>query len=140
MAGRVLARQLCDEPSVEGLADAQHAAAAERRANALDDSGAAEVKPSTLLVALCCIVWLHGCATTPRITTLPSVCPKPREQPVKLMGDLPEKLPALSAVLPKDATNEQKADALQYVRVLSGEHYAACLESRKGLIDWVRGE
>ena len=98
------------------------------------------MKPSTLLIALCCIVWLHGCATTPRITTLPSVCPKPREQPVKLMGDLPEKLPALSDKIPQDATGEQKALALQYVRRESGEQYAACLDSRKGLIDWIRGE
>jgi hypothetical protein len=98
------------------------------------------VKPSTLLVALCCIVWLHGCATTPRITTLPSVCPKPREEPSKLMGELPEKLPALSDKIPQDATGEQKALALQYVRQESGEQYAACLDSRKGLIDWIRGE
>lgn len=98
------------------------------------------MKPANLLVALCCIVWLHGCATTPRITTLPSVCPKPREQPAKLMGELPPQLPALADKIPPNATGEQKALALQYVRQESGESYAACLESRKGLIEWIRGE
>lgn len=93
-----------------------------------------------LLVALCCIVWLHGCAVTPRIVTVPSVCPTPRPQPEKLMGEIPDKLPALASVLPKDATDAQKADALQHVRVLSGEQYSACYESRSGLIDWIRGK
>jgi hypothetical protein len=98
------------------------------------------MKPATLLVTLCCIVWLHGCATTPRITTLPSVCPKPREQPAKLMGDLPPQLPALADSLPKNWGPDQAADALQNVRRESAAAYSACYDSRVGLIDWIRGE
>lgn len=98
------------------------------------------MKPTTLLIALCCIVGLHGCATTPRITTLPSVCPKPREQPAKLMGELPPQLPALADYLPPDSTEIKNADALQYVRRESGQLYAQCINSRAGLIDWIRGE
>lgn len=98
------------------------------------------MKPTTLLIALCCIVWLHGCASVPRVITVPSVCPAPREQPAKLMGELPDRLPALAESLPKNWGPEQAADALQQVRRESAAAYAACYESRAGLIDWIRAQ
>lgn len=98
------------------------------------------MKPSTLLITLCCVVWLHGCATAPHVIPTPSVCPTPREQPSKLMGELPDKLPALADALPKGYTPEQASDALQANRAKSGELYSACYESRSGLIEWIRAE
>jgi hypothetical protein len=98
------------------------------------------MKPSTLLIALCCVVWLHGCATTPHVVTTPSVCPAKREQPAKIMGPLPKQLPALAESLPKNWGPDQAADALQKNRRESAAAYSACIDSRAGLIDWIRAE
>lgn len=98
------------------------------------------MKPANLLVALCCIVWLHGCAATPRVIATPNVCPAKREKPLNLMQPQPDRLPALEDSLPKDATPAQKADALQAVRRESGRLYSECYESLRGLIDWIRAE
>lgn len=97
-------------------------------------------KLANLLVLLCCVVWLHGCATAPHVISTPSVCPAKREEPIKLMGPLPDSLPALADALPKGYSAEQAADALQRNRRDSSATYSACFDSRQGLIDWIRGE
>lgn len=98
------------------------------------------MRPANLLVLLCCTLSTHGCGMTSRVVTTPSVCPAKREQPSKLMGELPDKLPALADSLPKNYTPEQASDALQAVRRESAAAYSACYDSRSGLIEWIRGE
>lgn len=98
------------------------------------------MKPANLLVLLCCTISLHACATTPRVVATPNVCPAKREQPLNLMRDIPERLPALAETLPKNWGPAQAADSLQKLRRESGALYAACVDSRAGLIDWIRSQ
>lgn len=95
---------------------------------------------ANLLVGLCCVIWLHGCASSPSVIATPNVCPAKRDKPDKLMGPLPEQLPALAEALPKGYTAEQAADALQRNRRESAVAYSACVDSRIGLIEWIRSE
>lgn len=96
------------------------------------------MKPTSLLVALCCVVWLHGCASTQRIVSVPSVCPAPRELPSQLAQELPPQLPALTDYLPKFHGPDGAAEALRQIRIDSAGQYQACLASRAALIEWAR--
>lgn len=83
--------------------------------------------------ALALALLLAGCASAPKLVTVPDVCPALPKRPPQVATVLPEELPTLPANLEDAAA----AGELLRVRVDSAAQYQACRANNEALRDWI---